>query len=259
MMFPEITPSPFKWLHVRQDGGVLRVELHAPATGNTLTAEILDEMLDILGEIADRADIRVLILSGAGNDFSLGADVKGYRELLAQDPSGRALSAVIDKGRRVCEALESTSAVTIARLHGRVTGAGLALAMACDLRAAGDTSRFRMPELAFSLVPAWGGGLGRLIAEAGDARIRELVLTCAEFDARQARDLSLVQKVEAISELDAAIDQIWVRPLLRRSPEAVALTKRLFTVHSRSSRGAESALLDADLLTAQLRQAVPPH
>jgi methylglutaconyl-CoA hydratase len=79
------------------------------------------------------------------------------------------------------------------------------------------------------------------------------MLTCAEFDAPRARDLGLIQRVEQNGELDTVIEQAWVKPLLRRPPEAVALTKRLFAVHSRSSRAADTALLDADLLTAQLR------
>lgn len=257
-MLPDFTSSTYKWLDIRQSEYVLSAELHAPSSGNALTSDMLDELLDLLGRVPER-DVRVLVLSGAGGDFSLGADVNEYRDLLWQDPSGRALSAVVDKGRRVCEALESSPAVVIARLHGRVTGAGLVLAMSCDLRAAADTSRFRMPELAFNLIPAWGGGLGRLIAAAGEARVRELMLTCAEFDARHARELALVQKVETTAELDAEIDRTWIKPLLRRAPEAVALTKRMFAVHARTSRAAETALLDADLLTAQLRRALQPR
>ncbi|WP_433892410.1 enoyl-CoA hydratase/isomerase family protein [Streptomyces sp. CA-111067] len=253
-MFTDFPPSPFKTLRIRQDPDVLRIELFRPDSGNAVTAEMLDELLGVLTEIPDRPDVRVLVLSGAGDDFSLGADVKELRELLQHDLGGRSTRTVLDKGGRVCDALENLPVVTVARLHGRVTGAGLALAVSCDLRVAADTTRFRMPELAFNLVPAWGGGLGRLIAAVGEAAVRELVLTSAEFDAPYARDLGLIQRVEQNGDLDAVIEQAWIKPLLRRSPEAVALTKRLFAVHTRSSRGADTALLDADLLTAQLRR-----
>lgn len=252
-MFTDLPVSPFKTLRIQQDGDVLRVELCRPDSGNTLTAELLDELLSVLAEIPDRPDIRVLVLSGAGEDFSLGADLKEMRELVQKDPGGRLLTALLDKGRRVCEALETLPVVTIARLHGRVTGASLILAISCDLRAAADTARFRMPELAFNLVPTWGGSLGRLIAAAGEAKSLELLLTCAEFDARYARGLDLIQRIEAYDELDAAIETTWIRPLQRRPAEAVALTKRLFALQARSTRAADIALLDAALLSAQLR------
>ncbi|MCL7021208.1 enoyl-CoA hydratase/isomerase family protein, partial [Vibrio vulnificus] len=91
---------------------------------------------------------------------------------------------------RVCDSLASTSAVTIARVHGRAIGAGLALAVFCDLRAGADTSRFRLPELAVGLPVAWGGALPRMLQESGAARTRELILTGEGFDAATARELS---------------------------------------------------------------------
>lgn len=252
-MFTDYSPSPYKWLHVHHEAEVLRIRLAASATGNALTAGMLDELLLLLREVQDRPDVRVIVLSGMGADFCVGADVREYRELLHGDPSGRSVRALVDKGRQVCEALEASPAVTVARLHGRVIGAGLVLAISCDLRAAADSARFRMPELALGLVPAWGGGLGRLIALAGESRIRELMLTCVEFDARTARGLDLVQKVETHEELDAAVWESWVAPIQRRPAEAVALAKRMFALHSRPARGADTALLDAAILSAQLR------
>lgn len=253
-MFTEYSPSPYKWLHARHERGVLRVQLASSTTGNALAAGMLDELLLLLREVEERPDVRVVVLSGAGRDFCAGADVREFRELLHGDPGGRSVRALVDKGRQVCEALEMSSAVTVARLHGRVVGAGLVLAISCDLRAAADTTRFRMPELALNLIPAWAGGLGRLIAVSGESRIRELMLTCAEFDARAARGLDLVQKVETYDDLDAAIEESWVAPLLRRPAEAVALTKRMFALQTRTSRAADIALLDSALLTAQLRR-----
>jgi methylglutaconyl-CoA hydratase len=251
-MFTEYPPSPFKTLRLHQESGVLRVELFSPGSGNSLTGAMLDELLGVLGEVVERPDIRVVVLSGAGDDFSLGADVREMREVLAHDPGGRSLRTLLDKGSRVCDALEALPAVTVARLHGRVTGASLVLAISCDLRAAADDTRFRLPELAFNLVPAWGGGLARLVAAGGEARIRELMLTCAEFDARYARGLDLVQKVEAREELDAAIEAEWIRPILRRPAEAVSLTKRMFATHARLTRASATSLLDATLMSAQL-------
>lgn len=193
------------------------------------------------------------MLSSLGNDFCLGADRREYQDALATDPTGATLRRIADKAHRVCQALEDTHAVTIARLHGKVIGAGLALAAYCDLRAGADTSRFRMPEVGIGLAPAWGGAMGRLITEAGAARIRELMLTCDDFDAHTAHRLGLLHKVAPLDELDDTITT-WTKPLSRRSPQALVLTKRMLTGYARAARTADTTLLDSHLLAAQLAQ-----
>ncbi|MEU1403216.1 enoyl-CoA hydratase/isomerase family protein [Streptomyces sp. NPDC005728] len=247
---------PYKALAVEQDGPVLRVRFNPTAEDSTLTVAALDDLAALLHSLHDRPDIRVLLLSSAGEDFCLGADRGEYQAALAEDPTGAAMRRIADKAHRVCDALENTHAVTIARLHGRVVGAGLALASFCDLRAGADNCRFRMPEIGIGLPPAWGGAMGRLIVEGGAARIRELMLTCETFDAASAHRLGLLHKVAPLDELDTAV-HAWVRPLVRRSPEALTLTKRMFAGYSRGNRTADVALLDAHLLTAQLTQSRP--
>ncbi|MEW2624477.1 enoyl-CoA hydratase/isomerase family protein [Streptomyces sp. NPDC048106] len=233
------------------DGPVLRVRLGATPKDNTLTVAALDDLLAVLDALHDRPDIRVLLLTGAGDDFNLGAERTEFQTALAHDPTGTALRRMNDKALRVCEALENTHAITVARLHGRVIGAGLALASYCDLRAGADDCRFRMPEVALGLPPAWGGAMGRLVAEAGVSRIRELMLTCENFDAATAQRIGLLHKVAPRDSLDAAVDA-WIRPLLRRAPEALVLTKRMLNGYARAARTSEVGLLDAHLLSAQL-------
>ncbi|MBY8880875.1 enoyl-CoA hydratase/isomerase family protein [Streptomyces sp. PLK6-54] len=242
-----------KTLLVRLDEKkVLHVTLDAPDTGNALDDAMLDELLAVLHAVR-LPDVRAVVLSGAGDDFCRGADRDEMRETLGSDPSGAGTTALIDKARRVCEALETLPVPTIARLHGRVIGAGLVLAVNCDLRIAADTTSFWMPELMVRLVPAWAGGLGRLIELAGEAAIVELLLTGTEFSALTARKLNLVQRVEVVQEIDRAITEKWLTPVLRRKPQAVALTKRLIVANRRTRAGAGTSLLDAYLLTEQLR------
>lgn len=238
---------------VEQDGPVLHVRLNPLRLDDTLGVAVLDELIALLDDLHQRPDIRVLVLSSLGEDFCLGADRAEYQEALAVDPTGAALRRIADKAHRLCQALETTHAVTIARLHGRVIGAGLALASFCDLRAAADTSRFRMPEVGLGLPPAWGGAMGRLVAEAGVARIRELMLTCDVFDAPTAHRLGLVHKVAPLDDLDRTV-AAWTRPLVRRQPEALVLTKRMLAGFARADRTADVGLLDSHLLVAQLNQ-----
>ncbi|MFD9290091.1 enoyl-CoA hydratase/isomerase family protein [Streptomyces sp. NPDC060030] len=242
-----------KVIRVEEDGPVLHVRLNPWNQEDTLDSAVLDDLRLLLDELHDRPDIRLLTLSSLGQDFCLGADRNEYQEALAADPTGSALRRIADKAQRLCQALENTHAVTIARLHGRVIGAGLALASFCDLRVGADTCRFRMPEVGIGLPPAWGGAMGRLVSEAGAARIRELMLTCDVFDAQTAERLGILHKTAPLDRLDEAVNA-WTRPLARRSPEALVLTKRMLAGFARADRTADTSLLDSHLLTAQLNQ-----
>lgn len=248
-----LTSPSGKSIRVEQDGPVLHVRLNPWDQDDTLGVAVLDDLLLLLDDLHERPDIRILVLSSMGPDFCLGADRAEYQAALVADPTGAGLRRIADKAHRLCQALENTHAVTIARLHGRVIGAGLALASFCDLRAGADTCRFRMPELGIGLPPAWGGAMGRLVSEAGAARIRELMLTCDVFDAAAAHRLGLLHRTAPLDQLDDVV-LAWTRPLVRRSPEALVLTKRMLAGYARADRTADVSLLDSHLLTAQINQ-----
>ncbi|MGW7201977.1 enoyl-CoA hydratase/isomerase family protein [Streptomyces sp. NPDC054837] len=247
---PSPLPDP---LTLSRTGPVLHVRLNPSAQDDILSAAVLDALIAVLDNLHDQPDVRILVLSSLGDDFCLGADRREYQDALATDPTGATLRRIADKAHRVCQSLEDTHVVTIARLHGKVIGAGLALAAYCDLRAGADNSHFRMPEVGLGLAPAWGGAMGRLITEAGAARIRELMLTCDDFDAPTAHRLGLLHKVAPLDELDDTITT-WTKPLARRSPQALVLTKRMLTGYARAARTADTTLLDSHLLAAQLAQ-----
>ncbi|GAA1013136.1 enoyl-CoA hydratase/isomerase [Streptomyces sp. F-3] len=255
-MTNDFADFPYKALSVEQKGPVVRVRLNPSGQDSTLNIAALDDLIALLNSLHERPDVQVLVLSSLGDDFCLGADREEYQAALEGDPTGTATRRIVDKAYRVCDALENTHAVTIARLHGRVVGAGIALASFCDLRAGADTCRFRMPEVGLGIPPAWGGAMGRLVAENGAARIRELMLTCEPFDAATAHRIGLLHKVAPLDELDTVVDA-WVKPLLRRSPEALTLTKRMLAGYARADRTADVALLDAHLLAAQLGRPRP--
>ncbi|TJZ59213.1 enoyl-CoA hydratase/isomerase family protein [Streptomyces piniterrae] len=244
----------FKALHVIPEGPVLKVQLNSPETGNAISGLLLDELLAVLGALQDESGVRVLILSGAGDDFSLGGDRREFSEILAADSGGAELRVLAAKARRVCDALATLNVVTIARLHGGVIGAGMALALFCDLRAGADNCRFRMPELALGMPPAWGGALPRLLNETGAARIRELVLTGDSFDAAKAAELSILHKVVPEEKLDDAI-RLWTRPLVRRSPAALRTAKVMMNAYAGANRLADATLFDAELMTSVLAAA----
>ncbi|MFJ4773689.1 enoyl-CoA hydratase/isomerase family protein [Streptomyces uncialis] len=234
---------------VRQlrEGGVLRVELNSPGTGNAVTEAMLDELLDAFTE--PHPDVRAIVLSGAGDAFCLGLDRGEIADMLDEDPTGVGVQVAGVKARRVMDAIINCPAVTVARVQGKAIGAGLALAIACDLRAGADTATFRLPELALGMPIAWGGALPRLLSEVGTARARELILTARVLGAEEACRISLLHRAVPEEELDAAVDA-WVRPVLRRSASALRLTKAMFSVYAAPTRLADPTVLDAELLAS---------
>ncbi|AKN73802.1 enoyl-CoA hydratase [Streptomyces sp. PBH53] len=239
-------------LRTHREGPVLRIELNTPEDGNTVTDALLDDLLAVLQD-QDPA-VRVLVLAGSGDDFCLGGDRGEFGRHLADDPTGSGIRRSGTKARRVCDALTGNPAVTIARVHGKVIGAGMALALACDLRVGAEDATFRLPELALGLPTAWGGLLPRLINEVGAARVRELVLTGRAFTAAEAQSLSILQKVVPAQELDAAV-AAWARPIVRRPPAALRVTKTLLNSLSAASRLADVSALDAELMAAVVAEA----
>ncbi|MFF9571268.1 enoyl-CoA hydratase/isomerase family protein [Streptomyces sp. NPDC014685] len=232
-------------LDVRREGPLLHIGLNSPATGNAVTETMLDELLTVLA-VPD-PDVRVLVLSGAGDDFCLGGDRGEFADWLDEDPTGRGIRIAGDKARRVCEAISTSQAVTIARVQGKAIGAGLALALACDLRVGAENAGFRLPELALGLPTAWGGLLPRLIHEVGAARARELILTGRAFDAAEAHALSILQRVVPEDRLDAAVME-WAKPVVRRPEAALRVTKALLNSYAAPTRLADPAVLDAELM-----------
>lgn len=232
---------------VTRDGAVLTVRLDSPGNGNAVSEAMLDELLAVL--VDPDPEVRVIVLSAAGDDFCLGGD-RGEFELLAEgDPTGRQVQRMGTKARRVIEALTDSPAVTVARVQGRAIGAGLALAVACDLRVGAETATFRLPELALGMPTAWGGALPRLLHEIGAARVRELVLTARVFRAEEAHRLSVLQKVVPEESLDAAV-RAWAGPIVRRPAMALRITKAMLTSYAAPVRLADPTGLDAELLAA---------
>ncbi|MFF7333943.1 enoyl-CoA hydratase-related protein [Streptomyces sp. NPDC008150] len=241
-----------KTLRCVQQGPVLHVELNRPDEGNAVTDDVLDELHEVLR--TQDPSVRVLVLSGAGEDFCLGGDRSEFGDHLAHDSSGAGIRASGVRARQVCDALSNNPAVTVARVQGRAVGAGFALALACDLRVGAENASFRLPELALGLPVAWGGLLPRLINEVGPARVREIVLSGRAVEAREAFDLSILQRIVPAGELDEAV-AAWVRPVLRRPAAAVRVTRTLLQAYGSAARQGDLSFLDAELMSGVLSQA----
>ena len=182
--------------------GVATLTLNRPDRLNAMSGPMLDALLEALPRLADDASVGVVILTGAGRGFCAGGDVKAMAE--GREFGGDTLEDKAQGLRAKMEVsrwLHEMPKPAIAMVRGAAAGAGLSLAMACDLRVASDTARFAT---AFARVGYSGdfGGSWFLTQLVGTAKARELYYTAEILDAAQALALGLVNRVVPDARLE---------------------------------------------------------
>jgi 2-(1,2-epoxy-1,2-dihydrophenyl)acetyl-CoA isomerase len=182
--------------------GVAVLTMNRPDKLNAMSEAMLEALLAALPRLADDGAVGVVVLAGAGRGFCAGGDVKAMaegRELAGEtlEEKATALRAQMEVARWLHEMPKPT----IAMVRGAAAGAGLSLAMACDLRVAGDSARFAP---AFARVGYSGdfGGSFFLTRLVGTAKARELYYTADILDAEQARALGLANRVVPDARLE---------------------------------------------------------
>ncbi|MDA8306398.1 MAG: enoyl-CoA hydratase-related protein [Deltaproteobacteria bacterium] len=174
--------------HIQDGVGVLT--FNRPQVMNALNPSTLAETADAVGRAAREENIRVLVLTGAGDKaFVAGADINEFLKF-----SSLGARVFAEKGQGVLFDLERLPKPVIACVNGFALGGGCEIAMACDFIYASDRARFGQPEINLGLIPGFGGTqrLSRLI---GRARAKELCMSGEMIDAKQAKELGLVARV----------------------------------------------------------------
>ena len=218
-------------LQVFRENSVVTVTINQPEKKNAINSAMWDGLADIFREIASRADDRVVVVTGAGNDFCSGADLSGRGGNAAAGGAGAGAQnqvhhlAAMRRVNDACIALQRLPQPTIAKVRGVAVGAGCNLALGCDLVVASSSARFSEIFARRGLSLDFGGSwlLPRRI---GMHRAKELALLAEIIDANDAFEMGLVNRVLPDSEVDAFVDN-WARKLAVGPPIALAQTKRL--------------------------------
>ena len=189
-------------LQIRQEGSRLRCILDRPAARNALDTVMLERLLAALAQAGCEEALRCITLESAHpTAFCAGIDLRERRTLTPEGmarQSGLVLALV--------QALVQAPVPVVVAIDGWCLGAGLEIALACDLRIAADSARFGFPEMDLGTYPGGGGTvmLGRLL---GPGRAMELLLGPARFDAPRALEQGLVSAVVPAMELQAAVQR----------------------------------------------------
>ncbi len=211
-------------LLLRRDGAVLHLTLNRPAARNAMTLAMVRELRAALAQAESGAEVRVLVLRGAGGHFCAGGDIKGMASRPPEADGADPVVATNAAFGELCVAFAATGLATIAVVEGTVMGGGFGLACVADVVIASPTVQFRLPETSLGLVPAQVAAF--LVERLGYSEARRLAVTGARLDAETALTLRLVHEVHASGALDSAVARM-VHEILQCAPGAVAATKAL--------------------------------
>jgi enoyl-CoA hydratase/carnithine racemase len=218
-------------LIVERKDGVVTVTMNRPERKNAASGKMLSELEQIFVEIEASADDRVMVLTGAGGAFCSGADLSDP-EGPATDPSRSGLSRMRRLGD-VALALHRITKPTIAKVDGVAVGAGLSLALGCDLCVCSETARLSMifAKRGLSLDNGASWLLPRLV---GLSRAKEIALFGGMWSGAEAAEIGLVNRALPVEEIDIFVDG-WAGALAGGPPLALSMTKTLLHASSMSS------------------------
>ena len=203
--------------------GVGTLTLNRPEKLNAFAGRMRQGIAEALDELESDGSVRVIVITGAGRGFCAGADV-GYMSELVERRDVEAMAALVDAGRHVVTTIRRSGKPVIASVNGVAAGGGANLALACDLRIAGEQASLGQTFNRIGLHPDWGGTyfLPRLV---GPAKALELFWLADIIDARECERLGLFNKVVPQSTL-ADATRAWARTLADKPALAIALAKR---------------------------------
>jgi len=196
------------------EGPVARIALRNPPL-NVIDIAMMEELSLSLAEIEARDDLWVIILSGEGKAFSVGADVAAHTPDKVEE--------MLAKFHAVIRSLVATKKVTIAAVHGYCLGGGAELAMMCDMVYTTESAQWGFPEIKLGCYPPVA--CTALAALVGQKRAAELILTGRTINGKEAGEIGLANRAVPESQFGAAVDAC-IGDLRKLSPAALAVAKK---------------------------------
>ncbi len=239
---------PYETFVIERSEAIATVSFNRPEKLNPINETVMRELLAISLELQEDETSRVVILTGKGRSFCVGADMHmlsagaDREKQYQQRDAARLRSAKM--GWRIMEEWERLDQITIAAVNGFAVGGGVSLAMACDFRIAAAGARIWIPEVRLGVPYMWGS-ISRLINLVGMAKAKELVMTCDELTAEEALAVGLVNQVVPLEHLQEASWTL-AKKLLNKPPMALRRTKEFFTALN-TNRAGDITYADAHL------------
>jgi methylglutaconyl-CoA hydratase len=227
----------YKTLLYSESNGVATITLNRPDKRNAISYELIDDVTAALKQ-ASQSSAKVLILTGAGSAFSAGMDLENLKGLLGRTPEQNLEDSQTMAG--LFRALYDFPKPTVAAVNGAAIAGGTGLATLCDFTLAVSEAKFGYTEVRIGFVP--GIVSSYLIANVGEKRARDLLLTGRLFSAEEAYRFGLVTEIVAPDQLMPRALQL-ASQLMENSPASLETTKRLLSSYTKEQ-------LDRQLVSA---------
>ncbi|MFQ5550580.1 MAG: enoyl-CoA hydratase/isomerase family protein [Gemmatimonadales bacterium] len=229
---------------VSRDDAIVTLKLNRPDRMNAVSLDLYRALERNVAEYAADPDVRVLIITGSGRAFCVGADLDAH----AQGTGGEeARKAYVGAAQAASRRIQTVPKIVIGAANGHAIGAGLELLLACDLSVVSEAAKFRFPELALGTFV--GGGVTRgLIRRVGRMKANELLFLCPMLTGQEAYEAGLVTLAVAEAAVPDTAMQM-ARTVAGKAPLSVARMKAVLS--EAESVGLDDALhLEAEALLA---------
>jgi enoyl-CoA hydratase len=188
----------YQTLQYKEDGAVATIQLNRLQKKNSLNREMRTELERLFHELAEKAAVRAVVLTGGEEIFCAGADIgeiEGSQSAESAYKHAREFQLLFDR-------LESLPQPVVAAVSGYALGGGCELALACDFRIASETARFGLPEIKIGAFPG-GGGTQRLPRLIGTAKAKEMILLGDPINAQEALAAGMIMKITSKDKLSS--------------------------------------------------------
>lgn len=218
----------YETILVEKRGNVAVLTINRPDKLNALGYKVHQEGVAALEELRKDEEVRVLVITGAGEkSFIAGADIS---EFAGKTPVSQ---RAIFQEKTLFNSIDEFPKPVIAMVNGFCLGGGCEVALACDLRIAGEKARFGQPEINLGIIPG-GGGTQRLTRLIGEGKSMEMILTGDMIDAQTALNLGLVNHVYSAEELETKTMEL-ANKIAEKSPIALQLAKEAVKLAAKSN------------------------
>ncbi|MGH8813930.1 MAG: enoyl-CoA hydratase/isomerase family protein [Advenella sp.] len=215
-----------------EENGVATVLLNRPQSRNALNVRMCSELVSVTEQIEQDERIRVVVFRGAGPAFCAGADLKERKDMTLSDMTARRVT-----GFAAYDAIEKLSRPAIALVHGPAFGSGCEIIAACDFAWATPEATFRYPEVSWGTV----GATQRISRIAGIRIAKELLFSGRVFDAQQAREYGLINRIVPQDTIAEQLLQM-AGDIANAKPLTVKLTKHCINAGVETTREGAMAI-----------------
>ncbi len=177
---------------IEDAGRVRTIRLNRPERANSLTPEMLESLERALKGAQEDDKVRVVVITGTGDNFTTGMDINALKEYPIED--NPRMTARMERLGAETSRILLQGKPSVCAINGRAMGMGIVYTLACDLRYAVDSASFRLPEIDASIIPA-ANCMTLLVQQVGLARAKEMIFTGRPYSAAEFRDLGLVNEV----------------------------------------------------------------